>query len=157
MAIKVETGVSRICFGSLDYQEKVFSTTLVREHLFLIIFWAEIYMTIYRIRPHPKNRVSRTWREVITALERKGSEVWSAGRGGWSCEAWVAGMSQRVTQTSRAPGAKQVGGGVAMCKIMLAGDQCKGWHLGGDWCEQDLILDLQCCRCIFCCCCGILW
>jgi hypothetical protein len=74
MTIKVETGVSRICFGSLDYQEKVLSTMKVREHLFLL-FWAEIYMTIYHIRPHPKNRVSRTYREVITALERKGSRV----------------------------------------------------------------------------------
>jgi hypothetical protein len=70
---------------------------LVRDHQFIVI-WVELYVAIRHIGP-PKS--SKTDREVVTALERKGSRGCSAGRGGWTCEACVPGMWQRVAQTSR--------------------------------------------------------
>jgi hypothetical protein len=60
---------------------------LVRDHQFRVI-WVELYVAIRHIGP-PKswNRISKTDREVVTAMERKGSRGCSAGRGGWTCEA----------------------------------------------------------------------
>ncbi len=128
--------------GSPDYQEKVLSTTLVRDHQFIVIW---LYVADRHIGP-PKswNRVSKTNREVVTALERKGSRGCPAGRGGWSCEAWEPGMWQRVAQTSRGLGAVWVRGlCVAACNRSHWGHHCKEWCLGADLCEQDLNLDLQ--------------
>jgi hypothetical protein len=58
-------------------------------HQFLII-WAELYVAICHISPPPPSLgtgVSKTDREVVTALERKGKSGYSTRREGWSCEA----------------------------------------------------------------------
>jgi hypothetical protein len=68
--------------GSPDYQKKVISPMLGRDHQFKVI-WVELYVAVRHIGP-PKswNWVSKTDREVIKALERKSSRGCSTGRGG---------------------------------------------------------------------------
>jgi hypothetical protein len=54
--------------GSPDYQEKVFSTSLVRDHKFIII-WAKLYVAVCHIGPpNFENRVSKN-DEIVTALK----------------------------------------------------------------------------------------
>jgi hypothetical protein len=67
-------------------KKRCYPPTLVMDHQFVKI-WAKLYVVVRHMGP-PKswNRVSKTDREVFTALERKGSRGCSAGRGGWSCE-----------------------------------------------------------------------
>ncbi len=43
-----------------------------------------MWLSITNVTPKSWNRVSKTDREVITDLERKGSRGCSARRGGWS-------------------------------------------------------------------------
>ncbi len=130
--------------GSPDYQEKVLSTMLVRDHPVHSNLGRALCDFRYIGPPKSWNRVSKTDREVITALERKGSRGCSAGRGGWSCGAWVPGMWQRVAQTRRGLGAVQASGGcVPACNRSRRGHHCKVWQLGVDLREQDLNSDLQ--------------
>jgi hypothetical protein len=82
----------------------------VRNHQ-LIGIWVELYVALRHIGS-PKSRVSKTDREVITALERKGSRGCSARRGGWSCGACVPEKWQRVAQTSRGLGVVRARGRV---------------------------------------------
>jgi hypothetical protein len=55
------------------------------DHQFIVI-WVELYVR-HIGTPKSWKRVSKTDREVVTALERKGIRGYSAGRGGWSCGA----------------------------------------------------------------------
>jgi hypothetical protein len=58
----------------------------MRNYWFIVI-WAEVYMTVCHIVPPSLGkRVSKSHREVVTALERKGSRGCSARRGRWSYE-----------------------------------------------------------------------
>jgi hypothetical protein len=75
--------------GSPDYQEKVLSKT----------FYIYVYPPHRSPPPSLGTGFPRLIREVVTALERKGSRGCSAGRRMWSCESCVPGMWQRVAQT----------------------------------------------------------
>ncbi len=57
------------------------STILVRDHQFIVI-WVKLYVAVRHIGPTRSwNRISKTDREVVTALERKGSRGCSVRRG----------------------------------------------------------------------------
>ncbi len=87
------------------------STTLVRDHQFKVI-WVKVYVAVHHIGPpKSRNRVSKTDREVITALERKGSRGCSARRGGWSLNARnvaKSGSDQQGAGSSVGKGGKQL-------------------------------------------------
>jgi hypothetical protein len=97
------TDVTEIEFGSPDQEKMLFST------LRLSFLWLS---TTY-ITPKSLNRVSKTDREAVIAIERKGNLGCFAGRGGWSYEAGVLGMWQ-VAQQQEAGSCMRRGGGGGM-------------------------------------------
>ncbi len=129
--------------GSPDYQEKVLSTMLVRDHQFIVI-WAKLYVVVRHMGPprlgtgFPQliEKLSQLWkgRAVEDALPgEEGGAVklecpecgkeWLRPAGGWEQCGW--------------------GGGVAACNRSRRGHHCKGWQVSVVMREQDLNSDLQ--------------
>jgi hypothetical protein len=80
----------------------------MRDYQFLRIC-AKLYMAVFHIGPLSLG-LALPWRVVI-AVKSKGCRGCTAGRGGWSCEAWVHGCGKSARGSDQQQGAWEHGRG----------------------------------------------